>query len=46
MEVFKSDRYFWSRPSTVNYSTGPEAPITGVSSPSNLAPSNSKLLKN
>ncbi|QIR41127.1 K(+)-transporting ATPase subunit C [Tolypothrix sp. PCC 7910] len=44
-QPFKSDRYFWSRPSTVNYSTGPEAPITGVSGASNLAPSNPELLK-
>jgi K+-transporting ATPase ATPase C chain len=37
------DRYFWSRPSVVDYSTGNTAGITGVSGASNLAPSNPAL---
>ena len=55
-QPFSSDRYFWSRPSTTNYSsfvTGNYAPTkaenlsqkTGISGASNLAPSNSDLLK-
>ncbi|MEA5623881.1 K(+)-transporting ATPase subunit C [Nostoc sp. UHCC 0251] len=44
-QPFNSDRYFWSRPSTVEYSISPEIPITGVSGASNLAPSNPELLK-
>jgi potassium-transporting ATPase KdpC subunit len=40
---FTSDRYFLSRPSTTNYSTGDEATPTGVSGASNLAPSNPEL---
>jgi potassium-transporting ATPase KdpC subunit len=40
---FTSDRYFFSRPSTTNYSTGDEAKPTGVSGASNLAPSNPEL---
>ena len=55
-QPFSSDRYFWSRPSTTNYSSfAPEnyAPTkgenlsqkTGISGASNLAPSNSDLLK-
>jgi potassium-transporting ATPase KdpC subunit len=40
---FTSDRYFSSRPSTTNYSTGDEAKPTGVSGASNLAPSNPEL---
>lgn len=55
-QPFSSDRYFWSRPSTTNYSSfGTEnyAPTkaenlsqkTGISGASNLAPSNSDLLK-
>jgi potassium-transporting ATPase KdpC subunit len=40
---FTSDRYFFSRPSTTNYSTGDDAKPTGVSSASNLAPSNPEL---
>lgn len=40
---FTSDRYFSSRPSTTNYSTGDDAKPTGVSSASNLAPSNPEL---
>jgi potassium-transporting ATPase KdpC subunit len=55
-QPFSSDRYFWSRPSTTNYSsfvTENSAPTqaenisqtTGISGASNLAPSNSDLLK-
>jgi K+-transporting ATPase ATPase C chain len=49
-QPFVSDRYFWSRPSTTNYSIAnpknDEAGIlkTGVSGASNLAPSNPTLL--
>jgi K+-transporting ATPase ATPase C chain len=44
-QPFKSDRYFWSRPSAVDYSTGEKAGTTGISGASNLAPSNPELLK-
>jgi K+-transporting ATPase ATPase C chain len=55
-QPFSSDKYFWSRPSTTNYSsfsTEDYAPTkaenlsqaTGISGASNLAPSNSDLLK-
>jgi K+-transporting ATPase ATPase C chain len=44
-QPFTSDRYFWSRPSIVDYSTGKAAGITGVSGASNLAPSNADLTK-
>jgi K+-transporting ATPase ATPase C chain len=55
-QPFSSDRYFWSRPSTTNYSsfatenydpTKAEnlSQKTGISGASNLAPSNSDLLK-
>ncbi|MEG4814981.1 K(+)-transporting ATPase subunit C [Microcoleus sp. K5-D4] len=55
-QPFSSERYFWSRPSTTNYSTFATenyAPTnaenltqkTGISGASNLAPSNSDLLK-
>ncbi len=50
-QPFTSDRYFNSRPSTINYSTADskkdDAGIlkTGVSGASNLAPSNPDLLK-
>jgi K+-transporting ATPase ATPase C chain len=44
-QVFSSDRYFQSRPSTVEYSTRKEAAPTGGSGASNLAPSNPELLK-
>jgi len=44
-QVFTSDRYFQSRPSTVDYSQGEKAGKTGVSGASNLAPSNPELLK-
>jgi potassium-transporting ATPase KdpC subunit len=49
-QTFKSDRYFRSRPSTVNYSSAnPQSDPTGilktgVSGASNLAPSNPALL--
>ncbi len=49
-QPFTSDRYFWSRPSTVDYSTAdPKSDKnnvlkTGTSGASNLAPSNSKEL--
>ncbi|NJK73201.1 MAG: K(+)-transporting ATPase subunit C [Oscillatoriales cyanobacterium RU_3_3] len=54
-QPFTSDRYFWSRPSTTNYSsfasdnfepTNPDnlTQRTGVSGASNLAPSNPDLL--
>jgi K+-transporting ATPase ATPase C chain len=45
-QPFQSDKYFWSRPSTINYSTGENAGITGISGASNLAPSNPKLIEN
>lgn len=44
-QPFRGDRYFWSRPSTIDYSTKPEVATTGVSGASNLAPSNPELLK-
>ena len=44
-QVFTSERYFQSRPSTVDYSQGEKAGNTGVSGASNLAPSNPDLLK-
>ncbi|MEG4943739.1 K(+)-transporting ATPase subunit C [Microcoleus sp. F4-D5] len=55
-QSFRSDKYFWSRPSTTNYSSFATADYdptkgenssqrTGVSGASNLAPSNSDLLK-
>jgi K+-transporting ATPase ATPase C chain len=44
-QPFTSDRYFWSRPSVVDYSTGKAAGITGISGASNLAPSNADLTK-
>jgi K+-transporting ATPase ATPase C chain len=42
-QPFKSDRYFWSRPSTIEYATLPEVAKTGASGASNLAPSNPAL---
>jgi len=42
-QSFSSERYFWSRPSVVDYSTGQGAGITGISGASNLAPSNPAL---
>ena len=55
-QSFSSDRYFWSRPSTTNYSSFAAEDFdqnkgenstqrTGVSGASNLAPGNSDLLK-
>ncbi len=55
-QPFRSDKYFWSRPSTTNYSSFATADYdptkvenssqrTGISGASNLAPSNSDLLK-
>lgn len=44
-QTFTSDRYFWSRPSAVNYSEGENANPTGISGASNLAPSNPQLLR-
>lgn len=55
-QPFSSEKYFWSRPSTTNYSSfAPQnydptnadnlSQKTGVSGASNLAPSNSNLLK-
>lgn len=55
-QSFTSDKYFWSRPSTTNYSsftkeefnpTKPEniTQRTGISGASNLAPSNPDLIK-
>ncbi len=46
-QTFTSEKYFWSRPSTTNYSEseGEDAPKTGVSGASNLAPSNPDLIK-
>ncbi|AFY32906.1 K(+)-transporting ATPase subunit C [Calothrix sp. PCC 7507] len=43
-QVFTSERYFHSRPSTVRYSQGKKAKPTGVSGASNLAPSNPELM--
>lgn len=44
-QVFSSERYFTSRPSTVEYSQNADIKATGVSGASNLAPSNPDLLK-
>jgi K+-transporting ATPase ATPase C chain len=50
-QPFSSEKYFWSRPSTVNYSTANSNEDrtgilkTGVSGASNLAPSNPVLLE-
>lgn len=44
-QEFLSDEYFWSRPSTINYSQGEDAAPTGLSGASNLAPGNSDLLQ-
>jgi potassium-transporting ATPase KdpC subunit len=44
-QPFTSDRYFGSRPSTINYSTDKTASPTGVSGASNLAPGNPDLSK-
>lgn len=45
-QSFQSEKYFWSRPSVINYSMGEQAGNTGVSGASNLAPSNPDLIKN
>ncbi len=42
-QTFSRDQYFWSRPSTTNYSEGKTAAPTGISGASNLAPSNPDL---
>jgi potassium-transporting ATPase KdpC subunit len=44
-QPFKSNRYFWSRPSAVDYSTKAEVVQTGTSGASNLAPSNPELIQ-
>ncbi len=44
-QPFTSNKYFWSRPSTINYSTDKTAAPTGVSGASNLAASNPDLPK-
>lgn len=44
-QLFRSERYFQGRPSTVRYSQGKDANPTGLSGASNLAPSNPDLLK-
>ena len=44
-QPFSSNKYFWSRPSSINYSTDKTATPTGVSGASNLAPSNNDLTK-
>jgi K+-transporting ATPase ATPase C chain len=44
-QIFTSERYFQTRPSTVRYSQGKQGRPTGVSGASNLAPSNPDLLK-
>ncbi len=44
-QPFTSNKYFWSRPSTINYSTDKTAAPTGVSGASNLAVSNPDLPK-
>ncbi|AFZ03863.1 K(+)-transporting ATPase subunit C [Calothrix sp. PCC 6303] len=43
-QVFTSDKYFQSRPSTIRYSQGKQAKPTGISGASNFAPSNPKLV--
>ncbi|WP_017651342.1 K(+)-transporting ATPase subunit C [Fortiea contorta] len=43
-QVFTSEQYFHSRPSTVRYSQGKKARPTGISGASNLAPSNPELM--
>ncbi len=44
-QPFTSNKYFWSRPSTINYSTDKTAIPTGISGASNLAASNPDLPK-
>lgn len=43
-QIFTSERYFHSRPSTVRYSQGKKAKPTGISGASNLSPSNPELM--
>jgi K+-transporting ATPase ATPase C chain len=43
-QSFTSDKYFWGRPSSINYSEGEQSQPTGRSGGSNLAPSNPDLL--
>jgi potassium-transporting ATPase KdpC subunit len=42
-QPFTQEKYFWSRPSAVDYSTKKEISTTGTSGASNLAPSNPDL---
>ena len=44
-QIFTSEEYFHSRPSSVLYSQGKKAQPTGISGSSNLAPSNPKLIE-
>jgi potassium-transporting ATPase KdpC subunit len=44
-QPFTGDKYFWSRPSTIKYSTEKTAAPTGVSGASNLAATNPDLPK-
>ncbi|MEB3278213.1 MAG: K(+)-transporting ATPase subunit C [Lyngbya sp.] len=43
-QSFTSERYFWTRPSSVNYSQGEDSAPTGISGASNLAPTNPDLI--
>jgi potassium-transporting ATPase KdpC subunit len=43
-QPFTRDRYFGSRPSSIDYATKPDVATTGASGASNLAPSNPALL--
>jgi K+-transporting ATPase ATPase C chain len=43
-QQFTGERYFHTRPSTINYSQGQEAQPTGISGASNLAPKSSVLI--
>ena len=43
-QTFTADRYFWGRPSAINYSEGEAAAPTGLSGASNLAPNNPALV--
>ncbi len=43
-QSFNSEIYFWSRPSSVNYSQGEDSAPTGVSGASNFAPTNPELI--
>jgi len=44
-QTFTRDRYFWGRPSPINYSEGDAAAPTGLSGASNLGPDNPVLLE-